>query len=284
MNRTNKLFICLFTVIACLSIISCGASGKKESKTIKVDNILVEGDSSDLISVIPGSYTLERSEDEVTLKVTLKVEKTSMSDATAYPGKLILLDSDGNDFLSEDFSLDGMEVDLLEYGAFSEFVKQPEGTSKEFTFVLSTRIRKKGEDILDAIMEKTAGFKMQAPTFYDVQEENKETADSTATETVNEESSESGQLYKEKTKEDVPNLTEAEVETLVKEYEICAKEYSDFKTNDGNIFSAEYAEIHEKYEKLEDLISEMRRLKTMSPEQSERCYAAFNMMLKADGF
>jgi hypothetical protein len=149
-----------------LTITSC--SGHDELD-ITVDNVEISGNNSDLISVVPGTYSIVKTERGLAIKVKFKLEKTIYNadsvDTYAISGGGIEFDnfSDGLTLVCTDtngmsigtkFDLGEESLDIDANASFKKFLTSSAGTEKEFIFSSST------SDTKD-VMTKTKGFKIE---------------------------------------------------------------------------------------------------------------------------
>lgn len=156
----------LFGLLAMVMTIFAACSGS-DKLDIKVDKAEITGENAGLISVVPGTYTLIKTKDGVTIKIKLKLESPlpggdSLEAYKAKSGgielgmgpKLRLLDANGTT-LDGELELGESSLDQDAQGAFEKFLVSAAGTEQEFTFSLTT-----SGDVLKDLMSKSAGLKI----------------------------------------------------------------------------------------------------------------------------
>lgn len=123
----NFLGVMLLT----LFMVSCGGSEKETVTSKDVEAMGVYGDDASLISIVPNTYTLNKKDGRLRLKVQLKLEKRTDSDVDIYP-VLVLKDEDGVQIVDGWYQ---MEFSDSEKAKLETFLKGEVGSISDFVFI-----------------------------------------------------------------------------------------------------------------------------------------------------
>lgn len=202
----KKSYLLSLFVLVLVTMSSCSKKDK-DKVDLKVDDVEISGENSDLISVVPGTYSIVKTTSGLSIKVKFKLEQTienadSIETYEENGGglnldnlKLVCTDENGMSIDEAEFDLGEGVLDVDTKKSFEKFLTSSVGTEKEFVFSLSAS---KDSDPYKNVMSKAKGFKITGmdatvePGYSSVSSDDSSAEDpSTDDETTSDESTES---------------------------------------------------------------------------------------------
>lgn len=160
----SKFILLISSLILGVSISACSSQPPiPDSKEVNISISEVYGDDSEVVSIIPDTYTLKYKEGEIRLKLKLKLEKIE-NRPLLYTPQIILKDEDGVEIVN---GWHQMIMSDSEKSKFNKFVQSSIGTEMEFVLVNDFRT-----DYFYDVMTKTEKFSLDNITFQTPSTEN----------------------------------------------------------------------------------------------------------------
>ena len=127
MGKTARAIGILFLILLC----SAGCSSVPDSREVNIEYSEVYGDDAGLISIIPNKYTISKKDNQLRVKVRLKLNEGTERKVSIYP-VLVVKDADGVEIVDGWWQ---MELSDSEENKFAAFLKGEEGQEMDFVFV-----------------------------------------------------------------------------------------------------------------------------------------------------
>lgn len=247
----NKIFQFLLVLSVGFLLTACGSKGEKEkTASIEIKTSEVYGDNAELISVVPGTYTLKQG-DRVTLKIRLRLEQTASGKVDFVNGPVLRLkDADGIDAVD---SSNQMELADGERQKMQTFLQQKPGTEQDFLFENKFDYDKYAQ----AAMEKTTSFTLEGLDIVYETLPDTASSDMEATTPVDDSAAASGN---------------PEVDQWLDEFSDLVDNYADLVySSDGNMSAGDLVKLAQLSTQASELVAKMDKMSnSLTPAQASR--------------
>ena len=143
-------------IIACSMLFACGCSSDNTPTSKELNDAEVYGDGADFITIVSDTYTLEKKEGQLRLKVKLELDSPTSQKISAYP-EVILKDEDGVEVIG---GLYQMEMSSSTQNKFDKFLQGTPSDVQEFVF-----ISRFNTDYFNDALAKSESFSLEGLSF-----------------------------------------------------------------------------------------------------------------------